>query len=253
MCRLEALHPTIRPLVHSRSPVQKYLEPGEINVWHEGYVRPLAATLAKLAGWGIAMLLGSVFCLGCILSSLLLWARGICSVFEWYEWSLSEDGMARSSASNKARVRANDRRNAGLEKLDLCEVMPGEERRRENDWEYAGKIVRANNYRYQDDPPTRDFHLDHFLKMTTGVSMEDLAVLVDKKSRFSSLEEELMHAVDRAGAGDIKVREEVGTRTCSCARGPLNADWYRDSAPMDWCVRRRGGRGGRHAGCRSPC
>lgn len=134
-----------------------------------GYFRPLVAVVLFAVGWMLAMVVAAGVWLVCITSCLLLWFRGTWSVLEWSMWSCTEG--------------------RDTDKQDLCHAVPGEERRQTDDWEEARRIAVKNNYLFEDDPEPSHFHVDHFLKMTTGRSMEDFDSVVSQRKKAFKADE----------------------------------------------------------------
>lgn len=65
----------------------------------------------------------------------------------------------------------------------------------DDDWKEARTIAEESNYK--GDANSRHFHVDPFLKMTTGLSLEYLSALIERKDRIARKEEEQLLAFDR--------------------------------------------------------
>lgn len=97
-----------------------------------------------------------------------------------------------SASENEANKNTKDLEN----ELERCAMMPGEERRKDHDWDQALNIATETNY-IDDKKDSAHFHIAPFLKMTCGLTMQHLAMLVKDKDQVAVKEKELLLQIDR--------------------------------------------------------
>ncbi|CAB1096081.1 unnamed protein product [Ectocarpus sp. CCAP 1310/34] len=139
--------------------------------------------------WVFLGIIACVFALGfavalcgvCVAGSFVLWLRGVCNVFEWAHWRLSEEGRFVSGETKKGTCPT---------------AMPGQERG--SNWRHAWKYVaKARNFRIRHEHDSEHFHVAPLLQATTGLDMEQFCLLA--KEKFNDKNQE--HWADSPSAG----------------------------------------------------
>lgn len=129
-----------------------------------GYANACTSVLVKISGWLGCLVVAAGYWVVCLVASVLLWCCGLWSIRAWCRWRLGEG-------------RQRNEQNGGH--------ALGEGEEKDPLWNVARNLAKARNYALPEMRMSGHFNVAPLLKMTTGLSMDDIAALVraSKRSR----------------------------------------------------------------------
>lgn len=129
-----------------------------------GYAWAFTSILGKIAGWLGFLVAAAAYWVVCSVASVLLWCCGFWSIQAWCRWRLGE-GRQKNEENNGH--------------------LFGEGEEKDPLWEVARNLAKALNYALPEMRVSGHFNVAPLLKMTTGLSMDDIAAQVKALQRSS--------------------------------------------------------------------
>ena len=146
--RALALSPTALSLFmpffpHPVRIVQQGKLPSWRGTYRRGYARPLGAAVVLSLFWAVALVPAAMLSVGYILLSVPLWGYGVFGIREWYR-----------NRTDMSKLATRESPEGIVSELDR---YPGDE--------------------------SRHFRVDHLVKMTAGLELEELPGLIERRER----------------------------------------------------------------------